>query len=735
MAKCRLPVRFCPTKNGNPVSPNKQKNMATQNGSDKEILDYILQAQKHGLADFEIKQNLLNAGWDAETVEKSFVKATAEQSRPAAQQPQNSAVTQEPHTSPVSASSKPVVSSQPVVSQPASMSQSSPAGQPNVVDINTHSKFSLKTTIIFVVVILLLAGGAYGYYNYFSQNNPQKVWEKFTETFTQTGQNSIYNTKFKLGYSDKGELDATTSQSFGFKLKDINLELEGSGYMDAENKDNPQTDSQISYSYSSGNTLVKTGVGFKVKDQILYINLSDNPILSLIGSELERANDGKKVEWIKIDLNEIQKQSGSAQSEVKFIQNVTSPNFKNDSQRIWEDTKLIKMESYLGKETLNGVTTLHFKNSLDKQALKTMANGYVDLLVKAIDEPSETKLDDVNLLKDIVAALIDKITIKEFEIWVGAKDFKRYRVHLVTNAPSVVSLIQTAGNFGVEGPLDNARSRSREAKRLADVRQIATALELYYNDKNHYPESKDGKPLDLTPTYIGILPQAAKPADGSCTDYYNDYWYEAKQGGNNYTLTFCLGGPVGGYSAGIAELSPSGIRDNIACPSTQEQCNSGAPAADPNAEAKQQVKDFIDKLMFSAELKIDEDYSDYGKKSDISVPADAFDVMKMLNQAQSKSVDAKRLADVRQMASALELYFNDKSQYPSNLNDLVPSYIGLLPTPPVSVISGVCGEAGSSYPYTYNSTNLNTYTLDFCLDNQTGGYSAGKHVLSPAGIQ
>ena len=33
---------------------------------EQEVVDYISQAQKHGLSDFEIKQNLLNAGWEAE---------------------------------------------------------------------------------------------------------------------------------------------------------------------------------------------------------------------------------------------------------------------------------------------------------------------------------------------------------------------------------------------------------------------------------------------------------------------------------------------------------------------------------------------------------------------------------------------------------------------------------------------------------------------------------------------
>ena len=51
------------------------------------IVDYILAAQRHGLSDFEIKQNLLNAGWEAKAVEDNFTFAKAEISRPMENKP------------------------------------------------------------------------------------------------------------------------------------------------------------------------------------------------------------------------------------------------------------------------------------------------------------------------------------------------------------------------------------------------------------------------------------------------------------------------------------------------------------------------------------------------------------------------------------------------------------------------------------------------------------------------
>lgn len=108
-------------------------------------------------------------------------------------------------------------------------------------------------------------------------------------------------------------------------------------------------------------------------------------------------------------------------------------------------------------------------------------------------------------------------------------------------------------------------------------------------------------------------------------------------------------------------------------------------------------------------------------------------VLLSLNSARAKSRDAKRLADVRQIASAMELYFNDSGAYPAATAQLVPSYIGVWPLYPTPVTDGTC-TTPSSYALsgTYAATN---YNIVFCLGAQTGGYAAGVHTLTPAGIQ
>jgi len=59
-------------------------------------------------------------------------------------------------------------------------------------------------------------------------------------------------------------------------------------------------------------------------------------------------------------------------------------------------------------------------------------------------------------------------------------------------------------------------------------------------------------------------------------------------------------------------------------------------------------------------------------------------IMASLNQARTKSRDARRIADVKSLQTAIQLYNNDSGAYPPNLGALVPNFISVLPTDPQS---------------------------------------------------
>ncbi|MFH0972699.1 MAG: prepilin-type N-terminal cleavage/methylation domain-containing protein, partial [Patescibacteria group bacterium] len=58
--------------------------------------------------------------------------------------------------------------------------------------------------------------------------------------------------------------------------------------------------------------------------------------------------------------------------------------------------------------------------------------------------------------------------------------------------------------------LNNARQKSRDARRVSDIKQIQTALELYYNDANGYPSSiASGGAISYSgTTYMSVVPTA-----------------------------------------------------------------------------------------------------------------------------------------------------------------------------------------------------------------------------------
>ena len=129
--------------------------------------------------------------------------------------------------------------------------------------------------------------------------------------------------------------------------------------------------------------------------------------------------------------------------------------------------------------------------------------------------------------------------------------------------------------------LNSARAKSRDARRVADVRQIMTGLELFYNTCNAYPIEASATVIEALglgtgavggcnatiPTWaaspaadvlIQKIPAAPLPAETGCTGGQNSYTYTAAAA-TSYSLAFCLGASTGGYAAGVHTASPAGI--------------------------------------------------------------------------------------------------------------------------------------------------------------------------------
>ena len=84
--------------------------------------------------------------------------------------------------------------------------------------------------------------------------------------------------------------------------------------------------------------------------------------------------------------------------------------------------------------------------------------------------------------------------------------------------------------------LGNARSKARDAARLSDMRQVSTALEMYYSDETAYPAQTDttssSNYSDLGTTLANFI---TLPKDPLNTTPYYVYKY-CSVGGQTYSL-------------------------------------------------------------------------------------------------------------------------------------------------------------------------------------------------------
>lgn len=112
--------------------------------------------------------------------------------------------------------------------------------------------------------------------------------------------------------------------------------------------------------------------------------------------------------------------------------------------------------------------------------------------------------------------------------------------------------------------LGNARARSRDAKRVSDIRQITSALELYFNDNGQYPSFvTPGQSLASGSTvYMAVIPSNPTPfADGVCPSTLTptNYSYSQLVANSSYVITYCIGSATGQLTEGTRRASPIGL--------------------------------------------------------------------------------------------------------------------------------------------------------------------------------
>ncbi len=129
----------------------------------------------------------------------------------------------------------------------------------------------------------------------------------------------------------------------------------------------------------------------------------------------------------------------------------------------------------------------------------------------------------------------------------------------------VIAIIGLLSTLAVVA-LSSARTKARDSKRLSDLKQLQTALELYYTDRNGYPSAATAVTLGSasynclgsngittnalcgTTKYMGLVP----------TDPGSYSYSYVSAASTTYSITAQLEGTVNGLSGNIY-VTPNGI--------------------------------------------------------------------------------------------------------------------------------------------------------------------------------
>jgi len=344
-------------------------------------------------------------------------------------------------------------------------------------------------------------------------------------------------------------------------------------------------------------------------------------------------------------------------------------------------------------------------------------------------------------------------------------------------------------------------------RQLRNIEAIRDALERYHTRTHQYPEAlaELQRPLSELPratpvpvssgslgsrvntglgyaTVVGLddpgsdLSWSEQPADEKNpllkkipNDVYTGNPYPYQRGNDDYTLRYTIKKPTkeetaaSGFSRYALYADDKFIEgDNTA--DAEVQSREYAATKDTDNDG---LTDYEEKSIYhTSPYRADTDGDDFSDSVEVKsgfdpngpgrlVPSGAPSPTPAPGVAaptgfQPRSYDTKRVADIKQIQTALELYFNDENSYPPSSLPIdlghdvtcldskglqlscqsgsgVTMYMGRIPTDP----SGLYQY--TAYPNEKNPKVTMQYCIEFMLYHDTGGLKAGKNYASESG--
>lgn len=375
--------------------------------------------------------------------------------------------------------------------------------------------------------------------------------------------------------------------------------------------DNTESNMEISskISVDLGNMLYSGEIAQKLVDSKQYLMLKSLPsmIEMFIGSYMDK--------WIEIDEVSQLQSFGRIGATSDFFMDESQENLAEEQEMGMEEKIKEKIKKF--KEDMSGVNLFIFNSRLNDEKVDGFKCYHyqvslnVDIIdkfkdfIKSILTEAETVMDkeEMEKLSNGFNKMKEAVSKKEGEIWIDKKDFYLRKIVFALNL-DVLKMIDNEeiakyGEIsvemginskmfdfnqvaGIEAPEDaksvkeiieespvyrSAQIKAQNARRLADIKQVQTALELYYYDESRYPDEVvfDGESSirSSSTIYMSLVPKNPEFFDNSiCSKDFN-YEYTVFDKGASYEIKYCFDTPTGGISSGEHRATPAGTNDSL----------------------------------------------------------------------------------------------------------------------------------------------------------------------------
>lgn len=395
----------------------------------QELLNYIIKSLREGIAKDQVKQSLLASGWQEKDIEDAFSNVVAGEQSPLPVMPRVS------YTSPL----------------PKTSTRFSMGG----------SFFSMAMGII--GGLILVGGGVFAFIYFFGELSPEEVFSRSIATSSRirslaySGEVTIETEEtngnepltFFVPFKSMAALVAGLTEppsgepptSVVVPLQHQSFKAQFAGASDASDPQNPKGFFAVTFTAQDALALDmemrNIGKAFYVKLNDLTMNGGEDEMFSSVVNTLQGT-------WIKVDPDALVKKFGGADEKlIKKLEEAqnTKPLSSQEIEALTQaflTHKPLSISS-LPIETIDGVSSFHYKITLDKEGVK----AYIQELLKLFKARNYVDDQDVkNIEKSLndtefdttMAAVLQAF---EGEVWIGTEDFMVRKIQAVFDTKNI----------------------------------------------------------------------------------------------------------------------------------------------------------------------------------------------------------------------------------------------------------------------------------------------------------